>query len=816
MAQISKINLGGIDYDVRDKVLEKEVANIKPIINQGTINNAADEEDITSVGSLLKLKDRMDVNGKGYVILRKNKSFAEQVTKENTIYEIRYDFNLGESVTMPKNCVLKFCGGTLINGLIVGDLTTIENADYGAFDNVVLKGSYTNAFSNLSWWKCVPYDASAEYDNSDKIQNAIDSAIHHIYVSKIYGVSKPIDMGGATIMEGATEWEWKQTGFVANANFSAANVSINGASYLVDSMFYHYKDQRPFFKSLFIDAKKKAKFCIDHIVGYSNCMLEKMDLMNATFACMYQGACEQPFIRETKFSNSHIGIAVSAKRPKDGDIDNFSGNDLGSPNLVNLCDCYWTGCNFGCIIAGVSNIVMQNCKSAYNSIVGIKMQTTTAEISNYYEERSGDCNFWINPDNGEKVESANKQNVLSALTEFDHTIGGVSISRRLDGFIPYRDIMNTESADDALKGCYRCLMFFQNSEVTINTAFLSYRPRGEGDSSGVTTIVKPSAAEKTWAGIDALFIVEHSQLLLKNISTYKHPSNAGTLADVFKDVVNFNSSNPLSVPSYVVWEGKNKARAFSTSQVLFPYTYVNKSIRDYEKTARFGFYFSESVTDYNDDVETRQYGAGYDSGHPKMDFRAGQYGGMYESIPLYVRPNVPLVDYLYFTREEWEAKTKGKDQIKAVAYGKALEACTGVVEFSIIYSKNPWDVGQQIKNTTSSYYALEAGQNLKMVQYLFTSPSKDHAIHDDYSYVRIAIRPTDDMKGKFVMSDIFLYDMEDKDMKRYQYDSKWLREGTTAYRPNGCPTGFLYKDTGLKKVIMYDGANWVNMDGTTL
>ena len=57
----------------------------------------------------------------GYVILRKNKTFAEQVTKTNTIYEIRYDFDLGgESVTIPEDCVLKFVRNWPVSALSFG------------------------------------------------------------------------------------------------------------------------------------------------------------------------------------------------------------------------------------------------------------------------------------------------------------------------------------------------------------------------------------------------------------------------------------------------------------------------------------------------------------------------------------------------------------------------------------------------------------------------------------------------------------------------------------------------------------------------
>lgn len=87
-------------------------------------NVKANEEDIDFDSSdKLQLADRVyntsTPDGLGYVILRKNKTFAQQVTATNTIYEIRYDFDLGAaSVTIPAGCVLKFVGGSLNNGTI--------------------------------------------------------------------------------------------------------------------------------------------------------------------------------------------------------------------------------------------------------------------------------------------------------------------------------------------------------------------------------------------------------------------------------------------------------------------------------------------------------------------------------------------------------------------------------------------------------------------------------------------------------------------------------------------------------------------------
>lgn len=99
------------------------------LLNGESYGNAvpADEEDLTSVNGALQLKDReVDVDNfqsKGYVILRKNivdgKNVLtqEMINQPNTIYEIRYDFDLNsKEITIPEGCTLKFEGGSLDGG----------------------------------------------------------------------------------------------------------------------------------------------------------------------------------------------------------------------------------------------------------------------------------------------------------------------------------------------------------------------------------------------------------------------------------------------------------------------------------------------------------------------------------------------------------------------------------------------------------------------------------------------------------------------------------------------------------------------------
>lgn len=92
--------------------------------------NLPDEEDLTSVNEsgrdVLKLADRSyapeKFSGKGYKILRKNMVDGnniltqDMINEPNTIYEIRYDFDLNnQTINIPDGCILKFKGGSFLN-----------------------------------------------------------------------------------------------------------------------------------------------------------------------------------------------------------------------------------------------------------------------------------------------------------------------------------------------------------------------------------------------------------------------------------------------------------------------------------------------------------------------------------------------------------------------------------------------------------------------------------------------------------------------------------------------------------------------------
>lgn len=167
--------------------------------------------DFNSDGKL-QFANRSVSSGMGYKILRMNATFASQVTAANTIYEIRYDFDLaGGSVTIPAGCVLKFAGGKIINGSIIANKTRIDAELVQIFGtNVEISGDVI-----IKQWECAWFGAINDglmtttagspasfsgTDNFDAIQSTIYNALQtnvrkiHLHQGN-FRLTKPIFLG---------------------------------------------------------------------------------------------------------------------------------------------------------------------------------------------------------------------------------------------------------------------------------------------------------------------------------------------------------------------------------------------------------------------------------------------------------------------------------------------------------------------------------------------------------------------------------------------------------------------------------------------
>ena len=134
------------------------------LVTGGGTDIAVESTDLTLLSgdpNKLKFADRLResniTTGKNYIILRENATFAQQVTISNAIYEIRYDFDLNNaSFTVPANSVLKFVGGKLTNGTLVGNNTAIDADIVQIFGtDITLSGSWNLISAYPEWYGAV-------------------------------------------------------------------------------------------------------------------------------------------------------------------------------------------------------------------------------------------------------------------------------------------------------------------------------------------------------------------------------------------------------------------------------------------------------------------------------------------------------------------------------------------------------------------------------------------------------------------------------------------------------------------------------------
>ena len=119
------------------------------------------------------------------------------VSQPNTIYEIRYDFDLnGATIEIPEGCTLKFEGGLLRNGIINFNDTKIINNLFTHIDDSL---SYNVKFRNDKTEICVD-DFGADPTGVKISTDAINRAIQYCSYNKI---ARPIQFYGKYLIDDA-------------------------------------------------------------------------------------------------------------------------------------------------------------------------------------------------------------------------------------------------------------------------------------------------------------------------------------------------------------------------------------------------------------------------------------------------------------------------------------------------------------------------------------------------------------------------------------------------------------------------------------
>ena len=97
---------------------------------------------------------------------------AVMLSEANTIYEIRYGFDLdGKTLEVPENCTLKFEGGSIKNGKIIGKNTGLLTNKNTIFYNIYIDGNWNVQDIYSIWFDLIPDNINI--DNKKNLQNLV-------------------------------------------------------------------------------------------------------------------------------------------------------------------------------------------------------------------------------------------------------------------------------------------------------------------------------------------------------------------------------------------------------------------------------------------------------------------------------------------------------------------------------------------------------------------------------------------------------------------------------------------------------------------
>lgn len=181
--------VAGTAYDgAKGKKNATDIANLKT-----QLTGLPDEEDLTIENGKMHLKDRDTSKGMGYKILRLPEDgilTQAMINEPNTVYEIRYDFDLnGATINVPENCILRFEGGSLSNGSLDGDNSLLDASPCHIFTDMIItnlksvNGEYYCEWFDLDVEKClmafeqVTFIGNYTFDRAISIQADIHPTI---------------------------------------------------------------------------------------------------------------------------------------------------------------------------------------------------------------------------------------------------------------------------------------------------------------------------------------------------------------------------------------------------------------------------------------------------------------------------------------------------------------------------------------------------------------------------------------------------------------------------------------------------------------
>ena len=128
--------------EAAEQGLQHAIDSINPVIVEGG-SNTPDNIFLTEENGAITLKGTSNLlYGLNIKFVPQGASLSSELTDQNTVYVLRFDYNLNGTVEVPENCVLLFEGGSVYNGTLKGSCTKIIYRGAFLASNAVVSGTW--------------------------------------------------------------------------------------------------------------------------------------------------------------------------------------------------------------------------------------------------------------------------------------------------------------------------------------------------------------------------------------------------------------------------------------------------------------------------------------------------------------------------------------------------------------------------------------------------------------------------------------------------------------------------------------------------
>lgn len=144
-------NIFDIDKYIIDSLLpdEEDLTKTKPDAKGNSYvslkDRAYNPSQFSGYGEKILRRHIIEVEVPGLGMVEKNILYQDVFDSPNTIYKVRYDFDLnGQTIELPENCILDFVGGSIDNGTLVLNDTLVY--PFGCVEKEVIKCETEGAY----------------------------------------------------------------------------------------------------------------------------------------------------------------------------------------------------------------------------------------------------------------------------------------------------------------------------------------------------------------------------------------------------------------------------------------------------------------------------------------------------------------------------------------------------------------------------------------------------------------------------------------------------------------------------------------------